>query len=206
MLAQSSSVDSVIPEYLVCCQTEGKSPRTVNWYGQKLGYFAAFLQTNALATHIDRIGPPEIRQFIHHLQQDVKAGENYPPFCTQANQAIVLRSGNLTKVGSFIWAIMGNTNPTVTPVAKLQVCAQTAPGVKPAIRSAPRPRAARDRDSATGEPACFSVQRAVSPAFDTARSLGYPARVRGIGREELVSSLNSRTHMGWSTQPFQAKR
>ena len=78
MLSYSSTIEGVIAEYLLCCQTEGKSMRTVEWYRQKLGYFAQFLQGNSLATEVEGIGAAEIRRFIHHLQTGVQAGANNP--------------------------------------------------------------------------------------------------------------------------------
>ena len=78
MLSYSSTIDSLTAEYLLCCQTEGKSLRTVNWYRQKLGYFSQFLQKNGLATEVEAIGPRDIRRFIDHLQHGVQAGANNP--------------------------------------------------------------------------------------------------------------------------------
>lgn len=60
------------------CQTEGKSPRTIRWYQQKLEYFVSFLKEHQLPTQIDAITPQELRRFIHHLQTEVKVGENNP--------------------------------------------------------------------------------------------------------------------------------
>ena len=83
MVTYGNTLESTIPEYLLCCQTEGKSPRTVRWYAQKLTYFVGFLQTNGLTTQMDKLGPGEIRCFIRHLQQEVKAGENNPYRATE---------------------------------------------------------------------------------------------------------------------------
>ncbi len=83
MVTYGSMLESAIPEYLLCCQTEGKSPRTVRWYEQKLAYFVEFLQANGLTTQVDELGPGEIRRFIRHLQQEVKVGENNPYRATE---------------------------------------------------------------------------------------------------------------------------
>ncbi len=77
-MACDSTMQNVIADYILCCQTEGKSPRTVRWYRQKLVYFASFLSTHQLTGQVDRIGPGEIRRFIRHLQSEVKTGENNP--------------------------------------------------------------------------------------------------------------------------------
>ncbi len=78
MLGSHDSLETSIAHYLLFCQTEGKSPRTIRWYQQKLGYFTTFLRDRQLPTQVGDISPQEIRRFIHHLQTEVKAGENNP--------------------------------------------------------------------------------------------------------------------------------
>jgi len=41
------SLETLIGDYLLCCQTESKSQTTIRWYEQKLGYFASFLTQSA---------------------------------------------------------------------------------------------------------------------------------------------------------------
>jgi len=72
------SLNSAIMEYILFCRTEGKSPRTIRWYRQKLDYFEHFLRENGLPTELDEIKRSEIRGFIHHLQSEVKSGVNNP--------------------------------------------------------------------------------------------------------------------------------
>jgi integrase/recombinase XerD len=72
------SLDELIVSYLLCCQSEGKSRRTIDSYRQKLEYFAALLEEHGLDERIDGIGRQEIRRFIQHLQTEVSAGENNP--------------------------------------------------------------------------------------------------------------------------------
>jgi len=50
----------------------------MRWYQQKLRYFVSFLRDHQLSTRISEITPHEIRRFIHHLQTEVKVGENNP--------------------------------------------------------------------------------------------------------------------------------
>ena len=49
--------------------TEGKSPRTVEWYNEVLQLFLNWLVKNGLPTGLDQIGEPEVRSFVLHLQQ-----------------------------------------------------------------------------------------------------------------------------------------
>ena len=83
-MKSEQTLEAVTPHYLLFCQTEGKSRRTIDWYRQKLGYFASFLRQRELPQSIDDIGAQEIRKFIHHLQTDVQAGENNPRRPTEA--------------------------------------------------------------------------------------------------------------------------
>jgi integrase/recombinase XerC/integrase/recombinase XerD len=50
-------------------RTEGKSPRTVDWYNQVLDLFERFLERERRSPLIDDIGEDEVRTFIAHLQQ-----------------------------------------------------------------------------------------------------------------------------------------
>ncbi len=76
-------LQTMLGEYLLFCQVEGKSPRTIRWYRQKLDYLLAFLTKHGLPTHVERITQNEIRRFVHHLQTEVQAGENNPRRRTQ---------------------------------------------------------------------------------------------------------------------------
>jgi len=68
----------VIKEYLLCCQIEGKSPKTVAWYGQKLQYFDEFLRRGGHSRPVDEIRTSDLRSFINHLQTEVIADANNP--------------------------------------------------------------------------------------------------------------------------------
>lgn len=68
----------VIKEYLLCCQIEGKSPKTVAWYGQKLQYFDEFLRRGGHSRPVDEIRTSDLRCFINHLQTEVIADANNP--------------------------------------------------------------------------------------------------------------------------------
>ena len=57
-----NSLETLIGDYLLCCQTEAKSPRTVRWYQQKLAYLESFPKDHGLTTQIDEIDPQAIRR------------------------------------------------------------------------------------------------------------------------------------------------
>jgi len=106
-LRSRDSLETLIAHYLFFCQTEGKSPRTMRWYQQKLGYFAAFLREHQLSTRIDKISSQEIRLFIHHLQTEVKVGENNPrrPTKEQALSPQTVAGYVRTLRAFFSWAV-----------------------------------------------------------------------------------------------------
>lgn len=72
------SLDSAIMEYILLCRIEGKSPKTIRWYRQKLDYFGHFLRQKGLPAALEEINRSTIRAFIDHLLSGVKAGENNP--------------------------------------------------------------------------------------------------------------------------------
>ena len=46
------SLDDIIEDYLLCCFTEGKSPRTIEWYSYNLGRFNRYLESQGLSQEI----------------------------------------------------------------------------------------------------------------------------------------------------------
>jgi site-specific recombinase XerD len=53
-------------------QTEGKSAKTIKWYNDVLRLFQTFLESEGLSTFVKDIGEPEVRAFIHHLQNKTR--------------------------------------------------------------------------------------------------------------------------------------
>ena len=62
-------ITTLIDHFEVHNRTEGKSPRTVEWYNEVLGLFLDWLTKSGLSTSLDQIGEPEVRSFVLHLQQ-----------------------------------------------------------------------------------------------------------------------------------------
>ncbi|MFC2069055.1 tyrosine-type recombinase/integrase [Chloroflexota bacterium] len=63
--------------YAHCLSTEGKSPKTIQWYAANLKRFAQFLKYNHLPESVIEIDKEEARQFISHLQTGVRRWENH---------------------------------------------------------------------------------------------------------------------------------
>lgn len=53
-------------------QTEGKSAKTIKWYNDVLRLFQKFLESEGYSTLVNDLGEPEVRAFIHHLQQKTR--------------------------------------------------------------------------------------------------------------------------------------
>ncbi len=78
MTGRGNELKTLIAYYTLLCQAEGKSPRTVRWYRQKLDYFASFLEKNGRSTQVEEIDAWTIRGFVRWLQTEVRVGENNP--------------------------------------------------------------------------------------------------------------------------------
>ena len=56
-------------------QSEGKSPRTIEWYEEVLGLFHNWLLSNGKPTNLGSIGEPQVREFILSLRQKLFKGK-----------------------------------------------------------------------------------------------------------------------------------
>jgi site-specific recombinase XerD len=72
------SLGDAITEYILCCRIEGKSPKTISWYRQKLEYLDSFLRQGGHSGLVHEISTADLRYFINHLQTEVKADANHP--------------------------------------------------------------------------------------------------------------------------------
>ena len=87
------SLDQLIESYLICCMTEGKSPKTIEFYSYHLKRFNRFLGVQVPTTSPVEIGIAEARKFIFYLQNNAIRWEDNPrisddkslsPFTVQA--------------------------------------------------------------------------------------------------------------------------
>lgn len=78
MSVKMPSLDQLIESYLVCCATEGKSRKTIEFYSSTLKRFSRFLKNQELSTSVLEMGTTEGRKFIFHLQNDVTRWEDSP--------------------------------------------------------------------------------------------------------------------------------
>ncbi|MFC1917840.1 tyrosine-type recombinase/integrase [Chloroflexota bacterium] len=94
MSTKLPSLDALIESFLVCCMTEGKSEKTIEFYAHNLSKFSRFTREQKMNLPVDQIGTAEARKFIFHLQNNAVRWEHSPnikvhgrlsPFSIQAN-------------------------------------------------------------------------------------------------------------------------
>ena len=62
-------LQNMIQGFKLSCQTENKSPKTIEWYDCFLARFYRFLKRNNYPASVKKISKDHIRAFIIHLQQ-----------------------------------------------------------------------------------------------------------------------------------------
>jgi integrase/recombinase XerD len=78
MRTNSPDFDTLTRYHGQNCQSEGKSPKTIIWYAANLKRFRLFCEKYFPEKPIEDIGTHEARQFVHHLQNNVKRWESCP--------------------------------------------------------------------------------------------------------------------------------
>ena len=72
-------LNNLIQGFQLSCQTEAKSPKTIEWYTTFLKRFLCFLHSSGYPTDVDRITRTHIRAFIRYLQVDAKTPHSRKP-------------------------------------------------------------------------------------------------------------------------------
>ncbi len=80
---------NLIHGFKLSCQTEGKSPKTIEWYTSFLIRFLRFLEQSKLPTQLDQIEKTHIRRFILHLQQEARTPHTNKPLSGATVQGYV---------------------------------------------------------------------------------------------------------------------
>ncbi|GAJ05619.1 unnamed protein product, partial [marine sediment metagenome] len=115
-------LENLIQGFKFCCQTEGKSPKTIDWYTTFLYKFLAFLQFSNFATDAAQINKEVIRAFILYLQVEAKTPRSKKPLSPATVQGYVR-----TLKSFFSWVVREeylSDSPTVkipVPKAPLKV-------------------------------------------------------------------------------------
>lgn len=82
-------LETLIQGYQLSCQTEGKSAKTIEWYGAFLRRFAKFLQSCGMSTAVTGINRGHVRSFICHLQTEAKVPHTGVPLSPATVQGYV---------------------------------------------------------------------------------------------------------------------
>jgi site-specific recombinase XerD len=73
------SIEKAFDLYLATLETEGKSPRYIDWLKPRLGYFYDFLKkTNADGFKLQDLTVDDGREYLHHLLQRETLYKNHP--------------------------------------------------------------------------------------------------------------------------------
>ena len=69
MVARNPELDKLVEHFEVHNRSDGKSPRTVQWYNEALDLFLGWLRGEGMSTCVDDLGEDEVRSFILYLQE-----------------------------------------------------------------------------------------------------------------------------------------
>ncbi len=83
------NLKNLIEGFKLSCQTENKSPKTIEWYTCFLQRFLQFLQLNNHTTRVNEIDKNYIRSFILYLQQQAKTPHTEKPLSPATVQGYV---------------------------------------------------------------------------------------------------------------------
>jgi len=84
-----SDLQDLVKGFALSCQTEGKSPKTIEWYTCFLERFRHFLQLNSHPSRVSEIDKDHIRSFILYLQQQAKTPHTGKPLSNSTIQGYV---------------------------------------------------------------------------------------------------------------------
>ena len=77
-MAGNTDLSTSIEGYQLYCLAEGKRPMTIRWYITKLQLFERYLQDQGWSTDVRELTTTQLRAFLVHLRENVKADENNP--------------------------------------------------------------------------------------------------------------------------------
>ena len=80
---------NLIQGFKLSCQTECKSPRTVEWYTGFLARFHNFLERNNCPTDVSYLNRSHIRDFIRYLQVEARVPHTGTPLSTATIQGYI---------------------------------------------------------------------------------------------------------------------
>jgi site-specific recombinase XerD len=115
MNKKSLELANLIDGFRLSCQTEGKSPKTIDWYICFLNRFRQFLESGGMPTDISQIDKNHIRAFIRYLQTEARV----PRGDTSLSSATV--QGYVRTLKAFFSWVEREGYVTVNPMTKIPV-------------------------------------------------------------------------------------
>lgn len=77
-MTKITDLNTLIEGFRLYCLAEGKQPTTVRWYMHKLDIFQRYLKGQDIPINTSHITTTHLRQFLVHLQTEVKADQHNP--------------------------------------------------------------------------------------------------------------------------------
>ena len=111
----SLDLASLIEEYRVTCQTEGKSARTIEWYVCFLTKFRRFLEGHEMPANVSQVDKNHVRAFIRYLQTEARTPRSGNPLSAATVQGYVR-----TLKAFFAWLEREEYLPA-NPMAKMPI-------------------------------------------------------------------------------------
>lgn len=94
-------LQNLIEGFRLSLQTEGKSPKTIEWYTTFLDKFCKFLERHDFPTDVSQINKSHVREFIRYLQTEARVPRKQKPLSGATVQGYV-RSYFLSNIWLFI--------------------------------------------------------------------------------------------------------
>ena len=108
-------LENLVQGFKLSCQTEGKSPKTIEWYLAFIGRFLGFLKRNEMPTSLELVQRVHIRAFIQYLQTEAKTPYQGKPLSTATIQ------GYVRSLKSFFAWVVREEYLDVNPMSKIPV-------------------------------------------------------------------------------------
>jgi len=89
METSALELKNLIQGFKLSCQTECKSPKTVEWYTSFLDRFHNFLEQNNCPTDVNCLNRSHIRDFIRYLQVEARVPHTGTPLSTAIIQGYI---------------------------------------------------------------------------------------------------------------------
>jgi site-specific recombinase XerD len=78
-MSNTTEIENLMQGFRLGCQAEGKSPKTIEWYGGFLKRFRQFLVSRSWCTSVGQIDKTHIREFIPYLQVEARCPRKKTP-------------------------------------------------------------------------------------------------------------------------------